>query len=55
MKEYKTRKKELYYSKEVRLYTELGYSIGHISRIFSLSYVTVKRWLSLLKNVKTKN
>ncbi len=25
----------------VQLYTELVYSIGHISRIFSLSYVTL--------------
>lgn len=47
MKEYKTRKKERYYSEVIRLYTELGYSIGHISRVFSLSYVTVKRWLAI--------
>ncbi len=42
MKKYKTRKKERYYSEVIRLYTELGYSIGHISRTFSLSYVTIK-------------
>lgn len=47
MKEYKTRKKERYYSEVIRLYTELGYSIGHISRVFSLSYVTVKRRLAI--------
>ncbi len=34
MIEYKTQKKERYYSEVIRLYTELGYSIGHISRIF---------------------
>lgn len=43
MIEYKTQKKERYF----RLYTEFGYSIGHISRIFSLCYGTVKRWLSI--------
>lgn len=43
MKENKTRKKERYYSEVIRLYTELGYSIGHVSRTFSLSYVTIKR------------
>lgn len=47
MIEYKTQKKERYYSEVIRLYTEFGYSIGHISRIFSLSYGTVKRWLSI--------
>ncbi len=47
MIEYKTQKKERYYSDVIRLYTEFGYSIGHISRIFSLSYGTVKRWLSI--------
>ena len=48
MIEYKTQKKERYYSEVIRLYTELGYSIGHISRIFPLSYGTVKRWLSII-------
>ena len=48
MIEYKTQKKESYYSEVIRLYTELGYSIGHISRIFPLSYGTVKRWLSII-------
>lgn len=47
MKEYKTRMKEHYYSEEVQLYTELDYSIEHISRIFSFSYITVKRWLDI--------
>lgn len=47
MIEYKTQKKERYYLEVIRLYTELGYSIGHISRIFPLSYGTVKRWLSI--------
>lgn len=47
MIEYKTQKKERYYSEVIRLYTEFGYSIGHISRIFSLCYGTVKRWLSI--------
>lgn len=47
MTEYKTQKKERYYSEVIRLYTEFGYSIGHISRIFSLGYGTVKRWLSI--------
>lgn len=42
-----TQKKERYYSEVIRLYTEFGYSIGHSSRIFSLSYGTVKRWLSI--------
>lgn len=34
MKEYKTRKNERYDSEMIRLYTELSYCIGHISRIF---------------------
>lgn len=46
MIEYKIQKKR-YYSEVIRLYTKFGYSIGHISRIFSLSYDTVKRWLSI--------
>lgn len=48
MIEYKTQKKERYYSEVIRLYTEFGYSIGHISRIFSLSYGTLSAgYLSL--------
>ena len=47
MIEYKTQKKERYFFEVIRLYTELDYRIGHISRIFPLSYGTVKRWLSI--------
>ena len=55
MIEYKTQKKESYYSEVIRLYTELGYSIGHISRIFPLSYGTVKRWLSIFAEEERKD
>lgn len=55
MIEYKTQKKERYYSEVIRLYTELGYSIGHISRIFPLSYGTVKRWLSIFSEERKDN
>ena len=55
MIEYKTQKKERYYSEVIRLYTELGYSIGHISRIFPLSYGTVKRWLSIFAEEERKD
>ena len=55
MIEYKTKKKERYYSEIIRLYTELGYSIGHISRIFPLSYGTVKRWLSIFAEEERKD
>ena len=55
MIEYKTQKKEHYYSEVIRLYTELGYSIGHISRIFPLSYGTVKRWLSIFAEEERKD
>ena len=55
MIEYKTQKKERYYSEAIRLYTELGYSIGHISRIFPLSYGTVKRWLSIFAEEERKD
>ena len=55
MIEYKTQKKERYYSEVIRLYTELGYSIGHISRIFPLSYGTVKRWLSIFAEERKDN
>ena len=55
MVEYKTQKKERYYSEVIRLYTELGYSIGHISRIFPLSYGTVKRWLSIFSEERKDN
>ena len=34
MIEYETQKKERYFFEVIRLYIELGYSIGHISRIF---------------------
>ena len=54
MIEYKTQKKEHYYSEVIRLYTELGYCIGHICRIFPLSYGT--GCLSLQKkNAKIMN
>lgn len=40
----------------IRLYTELGYSVGHISRIFRLSYGPVKAdLLSLQKKTKIIN
>ena len=55
MIEYMTKKKERYYSEVIRLYTELGYSIGHISRIFPLSYGTVKRWLSIFSEERKDN
>ena len=55
MIEYKTQKKERYYSEVIRLYTELGYSIGHISRIFPLSYGTVKHWLSIFPKERKDN
>ena len=55
MIEYKTQKKERYYSEVIRLYTELGYSIWHISRIFPLSYGTVKRWLSIFSEERKDN
>ena len=55
MIEYKTQKKERYYSEVIRLYTVLGYSIGHISRIFPLSYGTVKRWLSIFAEEERKD
>ncbi len=55
MIEYKTQKKERYYSEVIRLYTELGYSIGHISRIFPLSYGIVKRWLSIFAEEERKD
>lgn len=55
MIEYKTQKKERYYSEAIRLYTELGYSIGHIPRIFPLSYGTVKRWLSIFAEEERKD
>ena len=55
MIEYKTQKKERYYSEVIRLYTELGYSIGHISRIIPLSYGTVKRWLSIFAEEERKD
>ena len=55
MIEYKTQKKERYYSEVIRLYTVLGYSIGHISRIFQLSYGTVKRWLSIFVEEERKD
>lgn len=47
MKEYKTCMKERYYLEVVRIYAKFGYSIEYISRIFSLSYVTVKHWLAI--------
>ena len=53
--EYKTQKKERYYSEVIHLYTELGYSIGHISRIFPLSYGTVKHWLSIFSEEGRKD
>ena len=55
MIEYKTQKKERYYSEVIRLYTVLGCSIGHISRIFPLSYGTVKRWLSIFAEEERKD
>lgn len=55
MIEYKTLKKERYYSEVIRLYTELGYSIGLIFRIFPLSYGTVKRWLSIFAEERKEN
>ena len=54
MIEYKTQKKERYFFEVIRLYTELDYSIGHISRIFPLSYGTVKRWLSIFAEEERK-
>lgn len=54
MIEYKTQKKERYYSEVIRLYTELGYSVWHISRISPLSYGTVKRWLSIFAEEERK-
>lgn len=42
MIEYKTQKKECYCLEVIRLYTEFGYSIGHISRIFPLRATLVR-------------
>ena len=55
MIEYETQKKERYFFEVIRLYIELGYSIGHISRIFPLSYGTVKRWLSIFSEERKDN
>ena len=55
MIEYETQKKERYFFEVIRLYIELGYSIGHISRIFPLSYGTVKRWLSIFAEEERKD
>ena len=55
MIEYETQKKERYFFEVIRLYIELGYSIGHISRIFPLSYGTVKHWLSIFAEERKDN
>ena len=56
MIEYKTQKKERYYSEVIRLYTELGYSIGHISEYFhSVMVLLSAGCLSFQKNAKIMN
>ena len=58
MIEYKTQKKERYYSEVIRLYTGIWLQYWTVSQIFPLSYGTVKHWLLFClqkKNAKIMN